>query len=315
MSANTQELIDFLAQVRRSVRQQRCAMDQAINDFGAGASTDCLSAVDSDFLKAPGSRMLAQRRLYQHGWMVAYLMATNIGDHLAAIADTATPDEPRVFAHMTLARAALEGAARVAYLLHPSGTLPDRLLRAAFVLLSSAEEELNAVPDLATFNLAMGEAANERATSRHKAIRHVLDESEIVVKHERRGGRRLHSVSWADSPDQEQEAPNVTRLLKQLLPKRPSAYNVGSGAVHSQPWVLDVDGAFDPQTRTLNCPFDPFALARSVDLAISASILAMETFAEMFGQDPSHERTKAQRREMAVSLLAQSLLSVSEGNI
>ena len=73
--------------------------------------------------------MLAQRRLYQHGWMVAYLMATNIGDHLAAIADTATPDEPRVFAHMTLARAALEGAARLAYLLHPVRHHPRRPVR------------------------------------------------------------------------------------------------------------------------------------------------------------------------------------------
>lgn len=300
---NAQEA--FLAQVGRSIRQQRAAMDQAINDYAAGATRDCLSAREVNSLKGPGSRLRAQRRLYAAGWKAAYLMVANIGDHLSAIADTATKGEPRVFAHMTLARAALEGAARLSYLLHPPGTLQDRLLRAAFVLLASAEEELKAVPDLATISPALGDAANARATSRHKDVIALIGESGIAIQRGR-DGRSLRSVAWADTPDQTVGAPNVTALLKKRLPSRPSAYRVGSGAAHSQPWVLDADEVIDLQTPILHCPFDALALVGSVDLAINASILVLETFAPMMGQDAGHQRTKAQQRERAVVLLAPS---------
>ena len=106
------------------------------------------------------------------------------------------------------------------------------------------------------------------------------------------------------------EAKRFERLFERqgAGPTKPAAYRVGSGAVHSQPWVLDDDAAFDPMTRHLEWRFDPAALAGSVDLAITASVLTLEAFAAMLGQDPSRERVEAKRREGAVSKLVLPLL-------
>jgi hypothetical protein len=137
-----------------------------------------------------------------------------------------------------------------------------------------------------------------------------IDGSGIVVMRGR-DGSRLAGVCWSSSMDVVLRPPNVTALLKTLLPSRPSAYRVGSGAAHSQPWVLDDGDAFNLETQRFNWRLDPLALVGSVDLAISASVLAMEAFAAMLGQDPRQERAKAQRRERAVSLLVGMSLSSS----
>jgi len=246
--------------------------------------------------------------LYHRGWRLAYLTAANVGDHVEAIADVASVNRPRVFAHMTLARAALEGAARINYLLHPSGTVPDRVLRATALLMASAEEELTAVAELAARNPFLHMAADTQAKRRQADIVKLVERAGIGVQRRKRGGQ-LSGVSWPDSTgDVVQTHPSITALLKILLPTKPAAYRVGSGAVHSQPWVLDDDAAFDPMTRHLEWRFDPAALAGSVDLAITASVLTLEAFAAMLGQDPSRERVEAKRREGAVSKLVLPLL-------
>ena len=104
-------------------------------------------------------------------------------------------------------------------------------------------------------------------------------------------------------------SPNMTALLRELLPSRPGAYRVGTGALHSQPWVLDDVDAFDPAARRLEWRLDPTAFAASVDLAIAASVLAIDVFAAMLGQDSRSERAEAQGREEAVSHLAAELLN------
>lgn len=283
-------------------------MDEALNRFGAAAPQNCQLALDTQSLSRRGRRTSAQNQIYHRGWRLAYLMATNVGDHLAAIGDVASANPPRVFAHMTLARAALEGAAKINYLLHPSGTLPDRVLRAAALLLASAEEELKAAAELATGNPMLHAAATAGAQRRQADILELVARADIEVRRRKRGGQ-LSGVSWRDAGGGEAQAhPSVTGLLKTLLPTKPAAYRVGSGAVHSQPWVLDDDDAFDPMTRRLEWHFDPAALAGSVDLAITASVVALEAFAAMLGQDPSRERIEAKHREQAVSKLVMPLL-------
>lgn len=112
-------------------------MDAAINVFSAASASDCLlaSAVAQLASTSP------ENALYQRGWRLAYLIASNIGDHLAAIGDVAGAREARPFAHMTLARAALEGAARLWFLMYPPGSVGDRIHRAAALLLGSSDEE------------------------------------------------------------------------------------------------------------------------------------------------------------------------------
>lgn len=45
-----------------------------------------------------------------------------------------------------------------------------------------------------------------------------------------------------------------------------------------------------------------------MDLAIAASVLAIDVFAAMLGQDPGEEHVAAQRREEAVARLAEAQL-------
>lgn len=296
-------LTAFLTQARRSLLEQRRATDDALNAWAATAPPDCEIALDTAWLKAPGEDRLAQNRLYHHGWRVAYMTATNVGDHLCAIADTASAEAPRTFAHMTLARAALEGAARINYLLSPAGTVRDRVLRAAAVMLASAEEELRAVAEFAGWNGELHRAADRVARSRLSEVSSLIQAAGIEVVTTKSGGRSA-GLRWVGSSEAVSTSINITAILNTLAPSRPAAYRVGSGAAHSQPWVLDDDEAFDTRTNRLNWTFDPVALAGSVDLAILAAELTLDAFASLLGADASEERTRAQEREQATATLA-----------
>jgi hypothetical protein len=296
----------FLQEAHQCATVQRDAMDEALNRFAEAAPPDCQLAVDTASLRGAGRRTVARNRMYHLGWRLAYLIATNVGDHIQAVGDVAV-EPPRLFAHMTLARAALEGAARVTYLLQPAGTLPERVLRATALLVASAEDEVKAAGELSV-HAGLRRAALAAASRRHTDIVRLTERADIGLKQSRRDDRVV-GVFWPATPAEVTACrPNVTGLLKDLLPSKPAAYRIGSGAVHSQPWVLDDDDAFDPSSRRLRWSFDPAALAGSVDLAVSASVLTIETFAAMLGHDPDKERTAARRRERRVSSLVPPLL-------
>jgi hypothetical protein len=297
----------FLAQARRCTIEQRTAMDEALNRFSATSAPECQLAIDTSALRGPGRRTVAQNKLYHRGWRLAFLMATNVGDHLVAVGDVASRS-PRLFAHMTLARAALEGAARIHYLLHPSGTLRERVLRSTALLVASSEEELKAAAELSTGRPGLHAAAMAAAKGRSANTLGLVKSADIELQRRKRDGQ-VHGVLWPNDPDTLTLCqPNVTGLLRTLMPAKPAAYRVGSGAVHSQPWVLDDDEAFDFESRQLKWKFDPAALAGSVDLAVAASMLTIEAFAAMLGHDPSPERSHARHREREVSKLAVPLV-------
>lgn len=283
-------------------------MDAAINRYNAQAArTSCRLTADLAELAGAGRTALARRHLYVRGWRFAYVMAASLGDHLVAIADHARPESPRVFAHMTVARAALEAAGKVNYVLSPSGPVVDRVLRSASMWLSSAEEERRAVADLSASSALVHSSAEAAARQRHQDILELVERAGVVLRRGRSG--RLLTLELTGALGGTSDASlNITKLLNELLPQKPGAYRVGSAAVHGQPWVLDDDDAFDPSTGALNWPFDAATLASSLDLAISGSVLAIESFAAMLGQDPKREVIEAHRREQAASRLAMTLL-------
>lgn len=298
-------MVDFLREARACTIAQRSAMDQALNEFSAAAPPESPLATDALALSGQGRRTQARNVLYHRGWRLAYLMAATVGDHLQAVGDVAV-NPPRIFAHMSLARAALEAAARTHYLLHPVGTVEDRVLRSAALLLASAEHEVTAAAEMSLLpGLAARAAADAKV--RHDEISRLLFRADIDVKRKRNG--QALGVGWPGSTSPTTLcSPNITVLLRQLLPSKPAAYRVGSGAVHSQPWVLDDDLVFDRERRLLNWTFDPAALAGSVDLAVTASILVLEVFSTMLGADSVAERAAARSRERQVSARVAALL-------
>ena len=298
-------LAQFLNEAERNARAQRASADEALNHFSANAADDCQLAVDTVALRHSPAR----NQLYHRGWRLAYLMMTNVGDHLCAVGDTAAANPPRVFAHMTLARAALEGAARIHFLLHPAGTLNERIVRSAILLVASAEEELKAVTELSSSSPFLYAAALPQATRRHDDIVKLIDRAGIETQLRRDG--RVETLSLRSSTEEATASqPNITRHLKLLLPTKPAAYRVGSGAVHSQPWVLDDDDAFDLRSRRLEWRFDATALASSLDLAITASALSLEAFASMLGQDASSLSLEANRRIRRVATMAERAVAL-----
>ena len=303
----------FLAQAQRSLWAQRSAMDDALNRFDAAAPPVSQLAQDTAALVGPGRRTVAHKTLYLQGWRLAYLMATHVGDHIAAIGDAASTESPRIFAHMTLARAALEGSARINYLLCPSGTWRDRVLRAAALLVASADEEIKAVADFPNTRPALQAAAVTAAQRRRGGVAKLIDRADIAVQRRRRD-EQISGLRWPEpSGEVVPLQPAMTRLVKALFPTKPAAYRVGSGAVHAQPWVLDDDDAFDPATRRFKWTFDPAAFGGSVDLAIAASVVTLETFAAMLGQDVTPEKFAATRREQSVSKLVWPHLKNQDG--
>ncbi len=298
-------LADFLAQARRSCLLQKSAMENAINSYSLAAPADCGLALDIKHLGRPGTAKAAQNELYHRGWRLALLIAINVGDHLGAIADVAGDASQRVFAHMSMARAALEGAARLDYLLCPAGSVQDRVIRAAALLVASAENEVVATEEFVQSRV-IGPEAVSQAQRRQDSIVGLIRRAGIEIQRTKRD--QLWSVVWSGSHETILCSPNVTALLRELLPGKPGAYRVGSGAVHSQSWVLDDADAFDPRTRRLDVEFDPAGLASSVDLAIQASVICIKVFAKLLGHDSQREITNARRREQATSRMAWALL-------
>jgi len=303
---SNEELDALLAQVRRSTRSQSRAMVKALNDYSTSAPETCILACDTRALGGKQRSTVAKSRLYHRGWRLAFLTAWNVGDHLTAIGDVASTASPRVFAHMTLARAALEGAARVHYLLDPQGTTAERVLRAAALLLASAEEELKAVDEFRGVNDQLHVAAQTAAQARHADVADLIKRAGISPRHSKTKRGPLLGVEAVGSMDSA-TLPVISTLLRQLIPDKPAAYRVSSGVVHSQPWVLDDEDAFHPPSRELRWPLDPVALAGSVDLGITASILVINDFAAVLGQDAQPQQREADRREQAVSRIAQTL--------
>jgi hypothetical protein len=302
----TAAMSSLLGQVRKSVQEQRRAMDDALNAYAAAAGPDCVLALDASELDKPGARVGARKAIYNQGWRLAYMTAFTLGDHLAAIGDVAQTEAAPSFAHMTLARATLEAAARVAYLLDHAITVEGRVLRAGALLLASTEEELLAVADLERGNSPIHPTARAQALGRQRDLMRMLNKAKIRVHRDSRD--RLVGV-YMTTPDQiVKSSPVITTLLRDLMPDRPGAYRFGSGAAHGQPWVLDDDAAFDLASRRLDWRLDPAGLAGSVDLAISASTTVIRLFAAMLGQDASAEVDSGRRREQAVAALVWPLL-------
>jgi hypothetical protein len=206
--AGADPLSAFLEQVRRSLIDQRAAMDDALNKWSAAAPPECQLALDAGYLKSPHQDLAAQRRLYHNGWRAAFMTATSVGDHVCAIADSASADPPRSFAHMTLARAALEGAGRINYLLCPGGTVQDRVLRAAAVMVASAEEELRAVAEFAGWDVELHRVADASARRKHGEVMALVRTAGIQAT-AGRGGRTI-SLRWPDAESVISVSMNVT---------------------------------------------------------------------------------------------------------
>lgn len=296
----------FLRQVRRSTKSQGRALTEALNEYRESAPETCSFAADKRALRGRQRSTIARAELYHRGWRQAIMTAWNVADHVAAIGDVSTTEAPRMFAHMTLARAALEGAGRVHYLLHPEGTTLERILRAATALLISSDEELKSVNELGDANHFVHRAAEAESTHRLGEVVDLIERAGIVVKRDKRGN--VWSLRWKDATT-ETRPPVVSTLLRHLLPSKPAAYRFSSGAVHSQPWVLDDHQAFDPGAQPVQWRLDPAGLASSVDLGISASALVITSFAAVLGQDAASQQLEARRREQAVSQLALAALS------
>lgn len=279
----------LVKQAQRSLLQQQKAMDNAVNRYQAAPLSNSPVARDESHLK----NHPAQQRLYVIGWKFALLLLANTGDHLLSIRESAKGR--RVFAHLTAARACLESAARVRYLLPAELTVEDRVLRAAAAILEDVHQERSAARSLTSFGPAPAEQAASRARDAHDLVKRAGVEVR-TGQFDRPTGVRWagnNSMPWVENP-------KITSLVRGMLPDKPGAYQVASAAVHGLPWILDNEEAFNDQTGTFSWTFDPLSLAMSVDLAISAASAVTTTFARMCGHDPHTETIHAHRRNEAV---------------
>jgi len=173
-----------------------------------------------------------QRRLWQKSNHLARLTMANLSDHGNALLQLLRSGDLPLFAHMTLARPTAEAAVIVTHLLDSNITYEERLIRGAALLLENARAQKTLSQDFPPdAQKVLGPAADAEL----KAIRSQISRGGITVELDKRGKEcRLRLGAHAAPMKLE-----FTTKVATLFPRRPGAYRVASGAIHSSPRALN----------------------------------------------------------------------------
>ena len=173
-----------------------------------------------------------QRRLWQKSNHLARLTMANLSDHGNALLQLLRSGDLPLFAHMTLARPTAEAAVIVTHLLDRNIGYEERLIRGAALLFENARAQKTLSQD---FPPEAQKVLGPAADAELKAIRHQIDRAGITVELDRGGKEhRLRLGSYVAPMKLE-----FTNKVATLFPKRPGAYRVASGPIHSSPRALN----------------------------------------------------------------------------
>jgi hypothetical protein len=253
--------------------------------LGAGAQSGAAGVFVRDVaeLDAIPDRDLreARRGLYSLGIEAGGFAWRQAVDHVRALEHDLQMQPPPVWSPLTLARAALEGAALTAYLFEPRIPLAQRLARGVGLCVTEAAN-----------------AAKASAASR--------PEDQAAAEKRREAAERLAAAvgadPWLNRRDKVigyiidgERAPldyQIGPQTKDLLPEwAASAYPLFSGAAHSRPWVIGRSSraglGWEGETATVMAAVTVVAGALEAGIAIWAAYLgtdATDVLAEMAEQ-------------------------------
>lgn len=173
-----------------------------------------------------------QRRLWQQSNHLARLTMANLSDHGNALLQLLRSGDLPLFAHMTLARPTAEAAVIVTHLLDRSIAYEERLIRGAALLLQNAVAQKTLAQDFPPdAQKVLGPAADAEL----KTIRSQINRAGIAVEFDKRGKECRLRLGSKVAPMKLE----FTSRVATLFPKRPGAYRVASGTIHSSPRALN----------------------------------------------------------------------------
>jgi hypothetical protein len=305
-------LPDLVLVANRVLTEEAGALRAALENFSSAPQPGCPWTQDDKTVADHADREAQGRaRLLQYARHQAMLIYVNAYDHLLTLAralggDGAMP----LFSHASLSRVVCEAAVRFAWLMDPSISSEERIVRGAVGLFVSADERLKSVRALPAerFDQRVHRQMVESCIAERDAVQELITGAGLTFGYSQNGKRKARL---------ELESPkvavplkiNITELMAELLPDSPSWYNIGSSVSHSLYWGLrDVDGSRpgDPMALTTNV----LDVGAAVESAISASGLILARCGRCYGHDPSaHVQRTMKRREEIDALMRRATRS------
>jgi hypothetical protein len=298
-------LPDLVLTANRVLTEEADALRAALADFSNAPQPGCPWSQDDKAVSdhaVPGTQGRATLLLYtRHQATLTY---ANAHDHLLTMAralggDGAMP----LFSHASVSRVVCEAAVRFAWLMDPSISSEERIVRGAVALHISAYERAKGVRALppGSFDPRDFRQMTQSSTAEQNTIQELITSAGLTFGYSQNGKTKT-SVKLESHNISEPLKPNITELMARLLPESPSWYNIGSSVTHSIYWGLrDVDGSRpgEPLELTPNV----LDVGAAVQSAISASALILDRCARCFGHDPSTQMQQTKRRREAVGAL------------
>jgi len=237
-----------------------------------------------------------RQRLWRQVQLDCMHMAVNVADHLRAVAlllsqpDVGVP----VYAHTTAARAAIESATNVAYILDRDHPFELRFARGIAFLINNSREACRAasrVPGNA-YMLAPGPAA----TRSHESLLAFIAHAKVELVPARNGDPK--GVRVTPGGPVAPTTVKMTDLVPERYPNMPALYNLMSGVTHGMPYRLSSNAQFD--NRRARWDPDPLDVGGSVLAAVNAAHTVLAAHAWHRGRDDDPAITTTRNRIAAV---------------
>lgn len=229
-----------------------------------------------------------QRRLWQKSNHLARLTMANLSDHGNALLQLLRSGNLPLFAHMTLARPTAEAAVIVTHLLDRNIVYEERLIRGAALLLQNAGAQKTLAKD---FPPDAQKVLGPAADAEDKTIRSQIDRAGITVELDK-GGKEYRLRLGSHVAPMKLE---FTGKVAALFPKRPGAYRVASGTLHSSPRALN---ARVSTSTSAGVGFVTSAgeIGGAVTLVLEAIGIVLDAYAGYNGQTGEDEARSTRQR-------------------
>jgi hypothetical protein len=287
---------DLVTKAGRFCSEQADDLDELLGPIlEASALTDAPATRDHQRLLA-SVRSADRQQLWSRAVFACMHLAVHVTDHVRALGVLLAQPQVGVpvYAHASIARAALESAALLAYVLAEGQPTDIRLARGVALLLADADAAAKTARRIRG-NAMMRSPGPMVAREREQLlelIRRARVETVLNV-----AGNRVKGVRLAPGLPESPVVVAATDLVEKTFGDLPGIYGMLSGVVHGLPWRL-ADNAQVDGRQAIWQP-NPMDVTASVLGAVTAGAQAGAAFARYRGFGDRPEVVRLQRRAHA----------------
>jgi hypothetical protein len=266
------------------------------------ARSDVGSPTDRDFRAiAKSVRNQDRQKIWQQVQLNCLHQAVNVADHLRAIAVLLQPraEGVPVYAHATLARVAMESAAKVAYVHDRAAVFELRFARGVASLITDSDQAVRTARPIP--GNAYMPAPGPMKEREHKALLDLVQQARIEVVPGRKGDPKSVLVYGCEAPI----VVKASVLVESQFPNMPGIYDILTGVTHGIAARL-ADNAYSVDRREV-WEASPFDVGGSALGAINAAHKVLDAHAWHRGREDDASLEVCRDRIAAVDVAMQSL--------